>query len=127
MEDAKPKKEKRAIPRFTLQLPVTVTTKHGDLQGAMAESCDVSSHGICFYCDQALAPGLELGFTIVLPREVTMSDALRIRGNGTVVRTEPGGNPNHQFKVAISIEDYEFVADDEFSATGGEADPPPAL
>jgi hypothetical protein len=127
MEDARPKKEQRAIPRFTLQLPVTVTTKDGDLQGAMAESRDVSSHGICFFCDQALEPGLKVGFTIVLPREVTMSDALRIRGNGTVVRTEPGGNPNNQFKVAISIEDYEFVAEDELSAMGGEADAPPAL
>jgi hypothetical protein len=125
MDDAKSNKEKRAIPRFTLQLPVTVTTKDGELQGAMAESHDVSSHGICFYCDRELAKGLAVGFTIVLPREVTMSEALRIRGNGTVVRTDPEGTSGNKFKVAISIENYEFASDD-LSAMGAGADSPPS-
>jgi len=127
MDDAKSKMEKRAIQSFNLQLPVTVTTRAGNLNGTMAESRDVSSHGICFYCDRALEPGSSVGFTIVLPREVTMSDALRIRGDGTVVRSEASGHAEGSYMVAISIESYEFVADDELSETGGAIDAPPSL
>jgi len=50
MED-KTAQEKRAIRRFALQLPVTVTAAAGEEVKAEAKTKDVSSHGICFYCD----------------------------------------------------------------------------
>ncbi len=47
--------DKRAIRRFALQLPVTVNAVGGpgEVLQAAAETRDVSSHGICFYCDGA--------------------------------------------------------------------------
>jgi PilZ domain len=119
--------EKRAIRRFALQLPVTVTAKSGGTVQAMAESRDVSSHGICFYCDAALEPESSIEFTVTLPSEITMTEALRVRCTGTVVRVERGGNTG-TFAVAAAINDYEFVPNDQdFQEMTAGADAPPAV
>jgi hypothetical protein len=110
MEDMRPQ-EKRAIRRFTLQLPVTLTTKSGEPVEAVAESRDVSSHGICFYCDSALEAEATIEFTLTLPAEITMTEPLQVRCSGKVVRVENGSGEG-KFAVAAKISDYEFVAED---------------
>jgi hypothetical protein len=127
VKDKKPNQEKRAIQRFPLQLPVTVTANSGNSTGAMAESRDVSSHGICFYCDEPMEAGAPIEFTVVLPPEVTMSVPLRVRCSGTVVRKEVRSHGEQRFAVAASIQSYEFVAEDEQPETVSKADVPPAL
>lgn len=102
--------EKRAIRRFPLQLPVTVMAQSGELVRAMAESRDVSSHGICFYCDSALEPQSTIEFTVTLPSEITMTDPISVHCTGTVVRVERGGRAG-KFAVAAAISNYEFLAD----------------
>jgi hypothetical protein len=104
--------EKRAIRRFPLQLPVTVTTVSGGQMEAAAESRDVSSHGICFYCDAALERNSTIEFTVTLPTEVTMTEPISVRCNGTVVRVE-NSDGGSKFAVAAAIDSYEFVAKDE--------------
>jgi hypothetical protein len=127
MEDTRPE-EKRAIRRFTLQLPVTVTAKSGERVEATAESRDVSSHGICFYCDTALEPELSIDFTLTLPTEVTMTEPLQVRCSGRVVRVEKSGGSG-KFAVAAAIDNYEFVADNEMQnqVVDAEADATPAV
>jgi hypothetical protein len=127
MEDLRPE-EKRAIRRFTLQLPVTVTAKSGERLEATAESRDVSSHGICFYCDAALEPESTIEFTLTLPAEITMTEALQVRCTGTVVRVENRSDQG-KFAVAAVISNYEFVADDEMldAVAHTEADATPAV
>lgn len=106
--------EKRAIRRFALQLPVTVNAVlgSGDVLQAVAETRDVSSHGICFYCESAMEVGAVIQFTVTLPTEVTMTEAISVQCRGTVVRVEkkPGES---KFAIAAAIEGYEFVADEE--------------
>jgi hypothetical protein len=104
--------EKRAIRRFPLQLPVTVTANSGALLEAVAESRDVSSHGICFYCDAELERDSAIQFTVTLPTEVTMTEPISVRCNGTVVRVE-NNESGGKFAVAAAIDSYEFVASDE--------------
>ena len=127
MEDTRPQ-EKRAIRRFTLQLPVTVTAKSGEPVAAPAESRDVSSHGICFYCDAALEPESAIEFTLTLPTEVTMTEPLQVRCSGKVVRVE-NRNGSGRFAVAAVISNYDFVADDaaQYQDMGTEADATPAV
>jgi hypothetical protein len=98
--------EKRAIRRFALRLPVTVTEP---LQ-ATAETRDVSSHGICFYCNSALELSSEIEFTVTLPTEVTMTEPICVHCTGKVVRVEEAGG---RFAVAAEINNYEFVADEK--------------
>jgi len=106
--------EKRAIRRFALQLPVIVNAVSGSDKKleAVAETRDVSSHGICFYCDTAMEPGSAIQFTVTLPAEVTMTEPLSVQCHGTVVRVEKKEGED-KFAIAAAIERYEFVADDE--------------
>lgn len=126
MEDSGPQ-EKRAIRRFTLQLPLTVTTNSGGPMQAMAESRDVSSHGICFYCDAVLEPESAIEFTLTLPPAITMTEALQVRCSGRVVRVERGNDAGN-FAVSAVINNYEFVPNDQNckEMTAG-ADAPPAV
>jgi PilZ domain-containing protein len=127
MEDSRPE-EKRAIRRFALQLPVTVTAKSGERLEATAESRDVSSHGICFYCDTALEAESPIEFILTLPAEITMTEPLQVRCSGTVVRVD-GRSGEGKFAVAAAISNYEFVADNEMQDqnAGTEADATPAV
>jgi hypothetical protein len=125
MEDLRPE-EKRAIRRFTLQLPLMVTAKSGEQLEATAESRDVSSHGICFYCDSALEAESPIEFTLTLPAEVTMTEPLQVRCTGTVVRVENRSDQG-KFAVAAVINHYEFVADDGMQDADSEADATPAV
>jgi hypothetical protein len=104
--------DKRAIRRFALQLPVTLTAAAGEPLLATAETRDVSSHGICFYCDSAIEPSSAIEFTVTLPTEVTMTEPICVRCSGTVVRVEQSKG---RFAVAAEINDYEFVADEKQS------------
>jgi hypothetical protein len=107
-----------------LQLPVTVTATSGEQLAATAESRDVSSHGICFYCDAALEANSAIEFTVTLPAEVTMTEPISVHCNGTVVRVEnnEGGT---RFAVAAAIDSYEFVASDEKQHFISPTVPPP--
>ena len=58
---------------------------------AAAETRDVSSHGICFYCDSAMEASSEIEFTVTLPTEVTMTEPICVRCSGKVVRVEEAG------------------------------------
>ena len=110
MQDAS-STEKRAIRRFALQLPVRITGQSGESVQATAESRDVSSHGICFFCDSEMEPDSPIEFTLTLPSEITMSEPLAVRCNGRVVRVER--QQSRKFAVAAAISSYEFLTDHE--------------
>lgn len=102
-------KDKRATRRFALHLPVRV--QYGD-QGAdhEAQTRDVSARGICFYVDSAIQAGAAIDFTLTLPPEITLTESIRVRCKGRVLRVE-GGTPNGKMAVAAVIDEYEFLAD----------------
>lgn len=102
-------KEKRATRRFALRLPVTV--RYGEnTEEHTAQTRDVSARGICFFIDAAVQAGSPIDFTLTLPPEITLTESIRVRCKGRVVRIE-GGNPAGKMAVAAVIEEYEFLAD----------------
>jgi PilZ domain-containing protein len=101
--------EKRAIRRFALQLPVTITGHSGENLPTSGESRDVSSHGICFFCDSAMQLDSPIEFTLTLPSEITMSEPLSVRCTGRVVRVER--QQAKKYAVAAAINNYEFLSD----------------
>lgn len=101
--------DKRATRRFALRLPVSV--RYGqDGQEHTAQTRDVSARGICFYVDSAIQAGSALDFTLTLPPEITLTESIRVRCKGRVVRVESGGS-NSKMAVAAVIDEYEFLAD----------------
>jgi PilZ domain-containing protein len=103
--------DKRATRRFALRLPVTV--RYGENESEhVAQTRDVSARGICFYVDSAIQAGSAIDFTLTLPPEITLTESIRVRCKGRVVRVE-GGNPASKLAVAAVIDEYEFLADSQ--------------
>jgi len=102
-------KDKRATRRFPLRLPVSVT--YGEpVEEHAAQTRDVSARGICFYIDSGIQAGAGIDFTLTLPPEITLTEAIRVRCKGHVVRVE-GGDPTNKLAVAAVIDEYEFLAE----------------
>ena len=109
MAEAQQEKEKRATRRFALHLPVSV--RYGENgQESEAQTRDVSARGVCFYLDSAMQAGSNIDFTLTLPPEITLTESIRVRCKGRVLRVE-GGPTNGKMAVAAVIDEYEFLAD----------------
>ena len=55
-------------------------------------------------------PGYAIDFTLTLPPEITLTESIRVRCKGRVVRVE-GGSPSQKMAVAAVIDEYDFLAD----------------
>jgi hypothetical protein len=107
---AEAEREKRATRRFALRLPVSVSySEAGDKEKA-AQTRDVSARGICFYVDSSIASGSAIEFTLTLPPEITLTESIRVRCKGKVVRVDNGG-PEGKVAVAAVIDEYEFLSE----------------
>lgn len=107
---AEPYPEKRATRRFALRLPVAVTYSDEGVQEKSAQTRDVSARGICFYVDNSIATGSAIEFTLTLPPEITLTEAIRVRCKGRVVRVD-GMQTNSKMAVAAVIDEYEFLSE----------------
>jgi hypothetical protein len=101
-------KDKRATRRFALHLPVSVRYGEGKEEHE-AQTRDVSARGICFFVDAGIQAGSNIDFTLTLPPEITLTQAIRVQCKGRVVRVEGGGNG--KMAVAAVIDEYEFLTD----------------
>jgi hypothetical protein len=107
---AEPQQEKRGARRFALRVPVKVNRNaiNGAAHDEAAELRDVSARGICFYVDSAIAQGSQIGFTLTLPPEITLTESIRVQCKGRVVRVQDSA-PDGKVTVAAVIEEYEFL------------------
>src|SRR3989475_6697382 len=103
-------REKRSTRRFALRLPVSVTYADNGSQEKAAQTRDVSARGICFYVDSAIAAGSSIEFTLILPPEITLTESIRVRCKGKVVRVDNGGSDG-KVAVAAVIEEYDFLSE----------------
>ncbi len=102
--------EKRATRRFALRLPVSISDSGNSGAALAAQTRDVSARGICFYMDAPLATGADIEFTLTLPPEITLTESIRVRCKGKVVRVE-GGMADAKVPVAAVIDEYEFLSE----------------
>ncbi len=75
-----------------------------------AQTRDVSARGICFYMDTPMTTGSDIEFTLTLPPEITLTESIRVRCKGKVVRVE-SGMADAKVPVAAVIDEYEFLAE----------------
>ena len=102
--------EKRATRRFALRLPVSVNYQGNTGPAMSAQTRDVSARGICFYLDESITAGSGIEFTLTLPPEITLTEAIRVRCKGKVVRVDPIPS-NGKMAVAAIIDEYEFLSE----------------
>ncbi|HWX53198.1 MAG TPA: PilZ domain-containing protein, partial [Verrucomicrobiae bacterium] len=97
--------EKRATRRFALRLPVSVNYAGETTVALPAQTRDVSARGICFFLDAPLNAGLAIEFTLTLPPEITLTESIRVRCKGKVVRVDDG-LADAKVPVAAVIDEY---------------------
>jgi hypothetical protein len=102
--------EKRATRRFALRLPVSVNYNGNSGPALAAQTRDVSARGICFFLEAPLGIGSELDFTLTLPPEITLTESIRVRCKGKVVRVD-SNVADSKVPVAAVIDEYEFLSE----------------
>jgi len=93
----------RNAERFPLQLSVVLKTETDEYQ---AETRDISSGGILFFTEAAIAVGSSVQFTIRMPGETLGSEEdVLVACEGRVVRSAEQGSGR---MVAVAIDEYHF-------------------
>ncbi len=104
--------ERRAAQRFDFQLPVVVRLAGTDREGH-GFTQDLSGRGAFLYTDFQVTEGDAVELTLVMPSEITMTESMRVRCRGKVIRVVP---VEHKFGVAVHLEGYEFLPEAESAA-----------
>jgi hypothetical protein len=104
---AKAQSEQRRTRRFAMQLPVTVKLPKGGEESVAAQTKDVSARGIFFYLDSQLSEGSNIEFILTLPPEITLTESIKVRCTGKVVRVDEGAGS--QVGIAAAIDQYDLI------------------
>jgi hypothetical protein len=107
--------ERRAAQRFDFYRPVSLRQPGNGLEG-FGLTHDMSAGGLLFYTDFCVAQGDALEMVFVMPSEITLSENMRVRARGRVVRCAPP-SLGTKSEVAVRLEGYEFLPDE--TATQG--------
>jgi hypothetical protein len=103
---AQPRPEKRSTRRFSLDLPISVKFLDNGRREVAGHTRDVSSRGVFMYLDTEIQAGAPIEFVMTLPPEITLSDPIRVRCTGRVLRVDKA---SHEQGVAVAIDKYDFV------------------
>ncbi len=102
--------EQRNSQRLDMSLPVTVRYANGGFHEIETQTRNVSTQGVLLELDSDLKTGASIEFTLTLPPEVTMSESIRVRCLGRVVRVA-APDQKEKITIAATIDQYDFVAD----------------
>lgn len=103
---AQPQPEKRGTRRFALHLPISVTFLDNGTYEVPGRTRDVSSRGVFFYVNSDIQEGAAIEFVMTLPTEITLTEPIRVRCSGKVVRVDKTATEQG---VAVAIDKYDFV------------------
>ena len=99
--------EQRRTRRFAMQLPVDVKLPKHDAASVAAQTKDVSARGVFFYLDSSVTEGSSIEFVLTLPPEITLTESIRVRCTGKVVRVDHGEGT--QVGIAAAIDQYDLI------------------
>jgi hypothetical protein len=94
--------EQRRNQRFELKLPFEII-RMGTNTKMVGETKNVSSSGVLFTSNAAVAVGEPIEYFITFPKQPNSRAEVRLRCVGTVLREDP------ELKFAATLERYEFI------------------
>ena len=97
--------ERRSAQRFAMSVPVSVESPEDSFPLETALSHDVSAKGIFFLMGSRPREGSRIEFTVTLPPEVTLTDPMRVKCKGHVIRVVDDGSTS-RIGVGATIEGY---------------------
>jgi len=103
---AKPKQEKRAVPRVQWQLPASVS--FGGSGRAQVELKDISSRGLFFFTPAKVEEDSKLEIVLMMPPEIERFGGQWVCCQATVVRVEED-KPQNKVGVAAIIDRCEAL------------------
>lgn len=106
---AQPQPEKRSTRRFSLDLPISVKFLDNGRQELTGHTRDVSSRGVFMYLDAEIKSGAAIEFVMTLPPEITLSNPIRVRCAGRILRVDKA---EQEQGVAVAIDKYDFVSEE---------------
>ena len=120
MSSSEVRLERRAAQRFDFQLPLSIRLINGEREGSGLTQ-DLSARGAFFYTDFVLEQGANVEVTLVMPSEITLSENMRVRCRGKVLRVTPPAIGN-KIGVAVHLENYEYLPETQVvsSTTSGD-------
>src|SRR5258707_3163522 len=86
--------------RFSLDLPISVKFLDNGKRELAGHTRDVSSRGVFMYLDTEITTGARIEFVMTLPTEITLSDPIRVRCTGKILRVDKAA---HEQGVAVAI------------------------
>jgi hypothetical protein len=96
--------EVRCAVRFPLALPVVLSTGENDFEG---HTRNISASGVLFSLEQALRVGLDVRFSMRMPRETLGSPQdVVVHCKGRVVRCS---SSHKEHLAAATIDEYKFA------------------
>ncbi len=104
-----PGPEKRSIRRLPLDLPISVKFLGNGRREVTGRTRDVSARGVFMYLETEITVGAAMEFVMTLPEEITLSDPIRVRCSGSVLRVE---KTESEQGVAVTIHKYDFVGEE---------------
>lgn len=107
--------DRRSMRRFDMRLPATVRMAGTAAGEFHTETQNVSARGVFFYLDRDLAHGSRVEVTLTFPPHITLTEAVRVRFIGRVIRVDTP-LPSSRIGVAAAIEEYEFLRTPNASA-----------
>ncbi|HEV8524944.1 MAG TPA: PilZ domain-containing protein [Terriglobales bacterium] len=103
-----PRPERRTEERYSLRLPVIVRSLDNGTREQTCVTHDVSARGAFFHLESKLPEGAAIEMVLTLPSELTLTESLRVRCRGKVVRViESKAGPS--VGVAAIIEQYDLT------------------
>lgn len=101
--------ERRAEQRFPLRLPIVIKSFEGGMREASSLTTDVSARGAFFFLDFKLNEGTPVELILTLPSEITLTESIKVRCKGKVVRVQEVAGT--KVGTAAMIERYDFTHD----------------
>jgi|SRR5579871_283550 hypothetical protein len=110
--------ERRVGQRFSYLLPISFRDPSTGVEGR-GFTQDLSSRGVFFLTDAALAEGASIELTVRMPSEITLGEGMPVRCRGHVLRVVgPAANQisnaaplETKIGVAVRLESYEYLAE----------------
>jgi hypothetical protein len=106
---AQPQPDKRNIRRFPLDLPISVKFLDSRSLELAGHTRDVSSRGVFMYLDSDISAGGPIEFVMTLPPEITLSESIRVRCTGKILRVDKA---TQEQGLAVAIDRYEFMVEE---------------
>jgi hypothetical protein len=112
--------EQRRTQRYRLELPLQILQVGDQRVNRTEKTRDISSGGVCFLSPTEVEVGGRIEYLITLSGS---NPPVRIRCLGKVLRSMQPSVPADvpEFEVAVTMERYQFVREDELESVGASA------